>query len=199
MDPHAFDRLVRGFSRTASRRRALGGLLGGALSVAAAPVAAHHRHTHKPNGAACTQGGQCQSGQCCGATRRKPGRCRACCETASCDNQVCVGGQCVDCTSYSQCGATGAGHIACVAGRCWGGNTCATSNDCVAPLSCFGTYTSPHLETFCMFPNECAQDSDCASNRVCVLGICTSECGVGLPDCSSLFPERTCQSGACLP
>lgn len=33
MDPHAFDRLARAFSHSASRRRALGGLLAGALTA----------------------------------------------------------------------------------------------------------------------------------------------------------------------
>jgi hypothetical protein len=109
-------------------------------------------------------------------------------------------GQCVNCTSYTQCGSvTGAGARACLAGLCRGGEACTSDPQCFNPLFCL----NPVLDLtrlICQFDNECDADTGtngCTSTPatpICVLGYCTQACVPG-DDCG---PGKSCQGGVCL-
>jgi Stigma-specific protein, Stig1 len=94
MDSDAFDRLVRGFSESTSRRRALGGLLGGALVGVGGVGASEAKQRHRRHGRArdAAKGGNsdcahfCVSvfspgpdrGHCVSAAAHDEGLCRQC-------------------------------------------------------------------------------------------------------------------------
>jgi hypothetical protein len=110
-------------------------------------------------------------------------------------------GQCVNCTTYTQCGTVpGAGARACLAGVCRGGESCTTNEECVnPPLFCL----NPVLDLtrlICQFDNECDADTGingCASTPatpICVLGYCTNACAPG-DDCG---PGKACQGRVCV-
>jgi hypothetical protein len=168
----------------------------------------------KANGTSCSIAGMpsavCSDGSCvASATPLPPGPPPP---GFNCTNAGCVGeraglicdtgtGQCVNCTSYTQCGTVpGAGARACLAGRCRGGETCTTNAQCVnPPLFCLNPVVDL-TRLICQFDNECDADTGtngCTSTPatpICVLGYCTNACGTGT-DCG---PGKACQGGVCL-
>ena len=165
MDPLAFDRLARTFSQSASRRRALAGLVGGALAAVAGVGEAKHRHHRRgratsgkppsnpggPGGAsACAQ--LCAAlfapgpdrGQCISDAAHGTGLCATC---GPDPRAVCCAKTNGFCVSYA------------TAGCCGGGCTpdC-TNKACGASDGCGGTCTT------------------CPSGQVCRSGACLATC-----------------------
>ena len=111
-------------------------------------------------------------------------------------------GQCVNCTTYTQCGTVpGAGARACLAGRCRGGEACTTNEECFnPPLFCLEPVPTGEQQDICQFDNECDADTGingCASTPatpICVLGYCTNACAPG-DDCG---PGKACQGRVCV-
>jgi hypothetical protein len=87
-------------------------------------------------------------------------------------------GQCEPCTSYTQCGSTSQlGHLACIAGRCRGGEACTSNAQCFVPLVC-----SQAEGNICVIGNQCDAINPCDDNPIypiCVLRLCTNECIAG--------------------
>jgi hypothetical protein len=137
----------------------------------------------------CNYAGACTTNPCAAA----------CASSTDCTGgQVCVSGQCVDCTSYTQCENTAtAGHLACLAGRCRGNELCTATPDCFAPLECLEPPAAGDQPDRCLFLSDCQTDADCGNPAapICVLGDCRAACNESSPVCL----EGTCQGGACLP
>ncbi len=153
--------------------------------------------------AACTDDGQCGSGEvCC------EGRCEAgnCCTDAQCANPtpICANHTCVACQNDGQCDA---GEVCC-SGQCRVGDCCTDAqcanptpicqgNDCVA---CQNDRQCGDDEVCCngsCFGGDCCRDQDCPS-ALCQVGVCRDHvCAFapvsGEPGPNCPFPRMCCQ------
>src|SRR5688500_8295311 len=198
MDGTRFDRLTRTLTTTGSRRRALGGLLSGALGVLSS--GAEHTTAKKkkpcppckkrkqgkckkklPDGTACA-GGICQNGNCVaqgagGGSRQPPpppaGTCIDGVKNGS-ETGVDCGGECF---------------------RCGLGETCASRDDCQNAHCLNGTCQQCTADSQC--PDDAHGACVCDIFRVCRQrdGITANNCGECPPDwhsCSPGNPSATC-------
>jgi hypothetical protein len=182
----------------------------------------------------CTNNSQCAprvciSGQCQNCTNSNQCDAPNVCNTASgtcvapappgfnCVTEGCVGpraglvcdtstGQCVNCTSYTDCprvpvqGETI--QQACIGGICRGGEACQSNPDCFGVLECRAPNFNTSDTTFCLFKTECVQNNGCPDpGQVCVLSFCAVTCAPG-GNCTNQCDTGvtcTCQAEACLP
>ena len=200
MDPDRFDRIAKSLAAPGSRRRVLGGLLGGALGLLGRGRAAADHGCRHP-GAACTRGTQCCSRDCrsgtCRCTRTsqcpRPGPDRPC-TVAACDKAT---GRCgfknkprgapcddgVACTTGDTCDGQGA----CRPGTpdddlCTGEQVCASGQGCGCPGG---------------EPDQCGS----ADDPICVaLQTDVEHCGTCATDCTNPAPPNAtpaCAAGRC--
>jgi hypothetical protein len=145
----------------------------------------------------CTETNQCKTATCNTGT----GSCGSQNRTGSCTltgggGGVCSTGNCVQCTSGSNCSA---GRTFCVsnvcrpcASPCPVGNTCSMASDCASGI-CTSGRCRPACTGSCPVGNECAVAADCASNE-CTSGRCAKTCGNVVLDSqmSSYTDSRDC-------
>ena len=137
----------------------------------------------------CNYAGRCTTNPCAAA----------CTSNAGCTGgQVCVSGECADCTSYTQCETTTTvGHVACLAGRCRGNELCTATPECFAPLECLPPPATSGQPDRCIILSDCQTDAECGNPNfpVCVLGDCRAACASDA-DCDM---DESCQGGVCIP
>lgn len=224
MDPRAFDRLARTFSRSASRRRALSGFVGGALAAVAVSGEAKRRHQDhgKASQSDCAKWcaavfGQDSSaaGQCTSDAAHGKGLCVACgsktAPAAVCcvrTGKVCasyVGATCCDATQCLTCA-----NARC-ASACGGGQTCQQG---VCQCSTGQTRGNGQCVNTGSDPNNCGScGATCPRDATCVAGTCTCPalkvvCGADCVDtqtdpnhcgaCQNKCADgQLCQTGTC--
>ena len=190
MDDQRFDELTRKLAAGTTRRRLLGGLLGGALALLGPlgreRAAADHGCRHA--GAACTRDRQCCSGDCrngtcrCTASKQCPqppttepckkavctgtGRCAivAKADGADCPTGICQGGACVECAGNADCPTGMCQNNACVCvPKGYGG--CDAQADCCNDgqfsVSCSPSGVCGGQGASCGGMSACAGDLEC--------------------------------------
>lgn len=193
MDPQAFDRIARNFSQSASRRRALAGLVGGALAVVAGATAgeAKSKHRHRPQRTTGSKGGNSACAHFCAAVfgadtpaannctsdaAHGAGLCATCAQTNTPADHVCcardASGVCPDyptaacCAGADTCGGGPTGTGCGCTPNCTG-KTCGDKDGCGGICSfCPVGQTCPQGRC-CIAtdsPTNCAANTDCCSN-----------------------------------
>jgi hypothetical protein len=199
MDGSRFDTLTRSLSLAGSRRRALGGVLLGALSLLGSQTVQEAAKKKKPcppckkrkqgkckkklpDGTVCREG-TCQGGRCVAALPPAPSCCggpscprcangQSCANGNDCISARCVTGRCQGCAGNDQCGSDANGACTCRDGACFstGGHT--TGLSC-AP--CPPHWYCKHVaeDFFACFP-PCGSSEICSQADSCVsdLGTC---------------------------
>ena len=171
MDSRRFDRLVRSLGRPASRRGALGLVIGGlALLAEAAPGVAKHKKRCK--------GGKLKCARVCIDPQADFNNCGACGNVCGpgqrCQAGACTGGPPITCTEQPDLTDCGSGR------QCSGG-VCATPPNCgVAPercasaLDCCGNVCDPAGHTCPLSDpgNPCRTARSCSGGATCVGFVC---------------------------
>jgi hypothetical protein len=192
--------------------------LNGTCVAAAGPV------VECQNNAGCTAGRVCENNRCVDCTSTAQcsgnltcinGRCQSppafdCRQPGvGCTGQfaglVCdpATGQCLFCTSFTQCGSiSGAGSRACINGFCTGGQACTNNPECVFPQRCLNPPGAIDLQDVCLTDNECRANFGSTGTGVCpedlplcVAGDCTTAC-VEFGNCGG--GTRFCEGGVCI-
>jgi hypothetical protein len=214
MDPQTFDRLVRGFSHSASRRRALGGLLGGALAtVAGASMSEANRRHRRRQGQAKDQGGNsdcahfCQRvfppgpdrGRCISDAAHHQGACADCagdtsriCCTPSVAGAMCDSSQPIACCASGQTCQDRTCVATCTPTTCaaQGKNCGAIADGCGNTLNC-GSCTAPNTCT----NNVCGCTPTTCAQLGLHCGMADDGCG-GTLQCGGCGPCRACRTVA---
>jgi hypothetical protein len=179
MDPHRFDALTRSLTPTGSRRAALVGALGGALSTLGLGTTEARRKKKKPclpckkrkkgrckesrpDGTACS-GGTCQDGRCC-VPETPEVTCRGRCGTwpGNCGQSV----SCPACTGGKQCLSNGSCGITCSAAACPPGCDCGLPS-VEGPRRCI-----PDSVPGVCSMQTCQSTADCPTGEHCQEVIC---------------------------
>ena len=182
MDPTRFDSLVRSLSRPASRRGALGVMVGAlALLGDAVPGLAHRQQQHRRCTAFCAKvfgANRRAARRCTRAAARGKGLCarcgaanarRVCCARTAANTCPTYAG--ATCCSNPTPTCTRSGTCVCAKGSCGAGSVCC-SDQCVS--------------------GDCCGNGDCDANKcqTCQGHTCTSTCSGTTPDCN--------RSGTCV-
>jgi hypothetical protein len=209
MEAGRFDALARTLTRGRTRRRALAGLLAGALGILGThsdDAAAKNKKpcppckkrkkgkckANAPDGTACA-GGTCQSGRCVAAP---PSGCASGCPAYA----PCTNGQCLCNPGLQLCGQECIPTIACCTDAECGtvpciGHTCfcfgrGDGTDCGGGKQCSGGVCAKRPLCTAGF-GLCVNDTECCS--VSCLPV------LGAKHCSCVTGGRQCQGGDCCP
>ena len=215
MDSTKFDVLVRGFSLSGNRRKALAALFGIGAGAALLEDAGAERcrkagqkcnKDNEPRGnrTKCCEGSKCKNGLCvcsrgqtacygkCVNTLNDPGNCGACNTACPVEAPICWRGSCVGCTEDSQCPES---HPVCdgETGQCVG---------CTSNSQCHGN--TPYCNKRINVCVQCRGNGDCSQGEACVNGTCgcteeclNSPCNVGCGSCGYCDGEYECVNGKC--
>jgi hypothetical protein len=213
MDADRFDALSRSLTSAGSRRRALTGLLSGALGLFGASVeetAAKKckKIKNKKKRKKCLAKAKPCVPTCAGKLCGDDG-CGGVCGVACASTHTCLKGRCVcppSCAPSNACGPDGCGDSC---GMCTGGRTC-QGGQCTCPEAecngaCVATCAVDKMRNpstcGCCMPNDaedCVNDDDCCSGR-CDPGPGSFDpyfCS-GLPNATACEFNEQCRSGIC--
>ncbi len=177
MDSERFDRLVRSFGQTRSRRQIVRGLAGaaaaGALALSGREASAD---VCKGDGKKCTKDGQCCSGSCVNPSGKPVAKSGGTCQTATphvCSGQV----------SLSPCFPFSASS--CGTNSIYGPCRCGT--DLAGNLTCYAN-------TYCNFvgQQQCTSNADCEAMLGQPGSVCFSAgdcCGANTTGCATPCPS----------
>jgi hypothetical protein len=191
LDAGQFDQIMQAMAGSATRRAAVGGMLGAAMGLllrgddSAAKQKGKSRRKHTKSRKRCPEGQVRQGKRCVAIGSQNPhddGGCGAGCPSG----QQCVNGRC---ERQDPCHGACASNQICLNGTCYSQDTCPAisatcpnfvrcgvdDSDCFCGLTTSGETICFQDEDFCETPRPCKTTSDCAGGRVCIASIACCE------------------------